>query len=111
MTAAAFQLRDLIVLIAAAVTFSVWRVKNHPRRRVLEDWARREGYWLDDSTLLHDDSNHTDFRVRLRPRPNAFGVPWVPPPERDANDAQWLTPRTGRARVHRDGTVRLDLDV
>jgi hypothetical protein len=74
-------------------------------------WARSEGYWVDDAVVVEGDGEFTDFRVKLRPRPNAFGVRWVPPPDRNVHDERWLAPRTGRARVYHDGRVRLDLDV
>lgn len=113
-----------LVVAATGAGFLIdhWQVGRARDR--LGEWASREGYlilvarrrWLGRGPFWLASDYQVVFRVQLRPLPRAYGLPWIPPPDRDAADDALLAPVWGWARVgsywrglaSRDVEVRLD---
>lgn len=97
----------LAVAVVVGIGFFVFYWKNHPSREHLRRWASQEGYFLDESRMVGGDRRQTTFRIKVRPKPSGFGVPWIPPPDRNAEDDRWMAPRVGWAKVYNDGRVEV----
>lgn len=121
---------DLLTGIAAAAAACVvgylvdrWQVDR--ARDLLGEWAGREGYlildarrrWFRRGPFWRSGEYQVVFRVHVRPLPRAYGLPWVPPPDRPGGDAALMAPVWGWARVgsywrglaSREVEVRLDV--